>query len=55
MTENWHDPMIGVDGLTMYQRWLKSDAPYKAECRNGLCISFYHPIDCNDCDGRNTP
>lgn len=49
MSEDWHDPTIGVDGFTCYQRWERSDAPYKAECKGGLCISYYHKIDCDEC------
>ncbi len=49
MVEEWHSPMIGVDGLTCYQRWLKSDAPYKSECEHGLCISWHSPQDCKAC------
>lgn len=49
MTETDHDPTIGSDGLTCYQRWERSDAPFKAECGCGLCISYYHPIDCKGC------
>lgn len=53
MSEEWHDPTIGVDGLTCYQRWLKHDAPHKAECRSNLCVSYVHPINCADCDEEN--
>lgn len=49
MTECCYDQTIGIDGLTVYQRWLKSDAPYKVKCKDGLCISYYHPINCKDC------
>ena len=48
MSEDWHSPIVGVDGLTCYQRWLKHDARYKEECKNGLCVSD-EPIDCAGC------
>lgn len=31
------------------KRWKDSDAPYKAQCAVGLCISYYHPINCQEC------
>lgn len=50
MTAEQHDQTVGVDGLTCYQRWINHDAPYKAECDHGLCVSYEHPIDCSKCE-----
>jgi hypothetical protein len=41
--------LIGVDGLTPYQRWEKHDAPFKAQCPDGLCVSYKNVIDCKGC------
>ena len=35
-----------------YQRWITSEAPFKAMCPDGLCISFEHIIDCKTCKQR---
>jgi hypothetical protein len=38
-----------TDDEEVEKRWQESDAPYKAKCESGHCISFYHPIDCVTC------
>ena len=46
-----HNEPVGVDGLTPLQRWFNHDAPYKAMCPKGLCVSYEHVIYCQECVG----
>jgi len=52
MLEELRNPPKPVN-LYLYnaeQAWMESDAPYKARCPHGLCISYHQPIYCIYCD-----